>query len=69
MLSPSAEQPAAAPMSLARAVDLWLDDGQAQGWSPRTVGNRRHLMSKLGWWLANEAELAPTLASLSPMPS
>jgi site-specific recombinase XerD len=53
-------------MPLQRAVDRWLADGRAQGWSGRTLGNRRHLMEKFAWWLTNEAELPPTLASLSP---
>ena len=51
---------------LERAVEHWLADGRAQGHSERTIGNRRHLMSKFVWWLWNEEETEPSLESLSP---
>lgn len=53
-------------ISLRRAVDRWLADGRAQGWSPRTLGDRRHNLEKLAWWLENEEEAVATLAALTP---
>lgn len=39
---------------LSRAASLWIADGQAAGWSPRTVSARRDMLAKFGWWLAEE---------------
>jgi site-specific recombinase XerD len=58
--------PACTSLPLHRAVDRWLADGRAQGWSQRTLSNRRHMTRHLLWWLENEAGLSPTLESLTP---
>lgn len=61
-----APDPTSTPLSpLERAVGHWLADGKAQGHSPRTLGNRRHLMAKVVWWLQHEAQAAPSLESLT----
>ena len=54
-------------LSLRKAGEHWLTDGRARGWSVRTVGNRRHQMEKLAWWLENEAGIPPTLFALTPL--
>src|SRR5207248_2475754 len=51
---------------LRRIVNRWLLDGEAQGWSPKSVSDRRSTMEHLAWWLENEAEVTATLASLTP---
>jgi predicted NAD/FAD-dependent oxidoreductase len=57
---PSAISDAGAPpfrakgVSLSRAVHLWITDGQAAGWRPRTVAARRDMLAKFGWWLEQE---------------
>jgi site-specific recombinase XerD len=53
-------------MALGRTVERWLDDGKAQGWSARTLGNRRRMMEKLAWWLQNEVGVRALLSELSP---
>jgi integrase/recombinase XerC/integrase/recombinase XerD len=45
---------------------MWLADGKAQGWSVRTLNDRRMAMNRFLWWLENEEELAPAYASLTP---
>jgi integrase/recombinase XerD len=40
---------------LSRCVDLWIADGQAAGWSPRTIASRRDMLGKFSWWLGQEA--------------
>ncbi|MFN3649730.1 MAG: tyrosine-type recombinase/integrase [Armatimonadota bacterium] len=52
---------------LRRAVAVWLSDGKAQGWSPRTLRDRETAMERFCWWLENEAEVSATLAALSPL--
>lgn len=60
--------PAASPRAfdLRRAVERWLADGRAQGWSPRTVLDRRQAMERFCWWLEHEEEAAAQLAALTP---
>jgi site-specific recombinase XerD len=53
-------------MDVSRAVDRWLADGKAQGWSARTIGNRRHSMDHFCWWLENEEETTACLDTLTP---
>jgi len=50
---------------LRRAVDRWLADGRTQGWSPRTLHERRQTMNRFAWWLENEAGVAATLDALT----
>jgi hypothetical protein len=42
---------------LSRRVDLWLADGQAAGWGPRTLASWCDMPSKFSWWLSQEAIL------------
>src|SRR5438270_871595 len=51
-----AAQPAAKSKggALSRLVDLWIADGQASGWSGRTVSARRDMLAKFSWWLTQE---------------
>jgi site-specific recombinase XerD len=49
---------------LSRCVEVWLADGQAQGWSPRTLAARRDMLGKFVWWLRQE-ERSDQLAELS----
>lgn len=51
---------------LRRAVDLWLADGKAQGWSHRTLTEHRQNLERFAWWLENEEEAPAALESLSP---
>lgn len=51
---------------LRRAVDNWLADGRAQGWSRRTLGDCRHNLGRLLWWLEHEEEVPVSLASITP---
>ena len=46
-----------------RAADLWLADGKAQGWSPRTLKDRRQAMERFCWWIEHEEEIPATLAA------
>jgi len=39
---------------LSRCVDHWIADGQAAGWSSRTVDARRDMLAKFSWWLHHE---------------
>src|SRR4051794_32070249 len=52
---PSRRSPRAKGGALSRCVDLWLADGHAAGWSPRTVASRRDMLTKFSWWLSQEA--------------
>lgn len=52
-------------LALMRAVDLWLADGRAQGWSERTLQDRREGFRRVAWWLENEAQVSPTLHALT----
>jgi integrase/recombinase XerD len=48
------------------ALDLWLGDCAAQGFSPKTIRERRGFIERFGWWLEHEANLSPTLNHLNP---
>lgn len=62
-----ASEPAPAGNSdLRRAIKGWLADGQAQGWSPRTVEDRRKTMERFCWWLEHEDEAPVAISSLDP---
>jgi integrase/recombinase XerD len=52
--------------NLQRAAERWLADGKAQGWSRRTLGDRRLNLEKLAWWLENEEGASSTLSALAP---
>jgi site-specific recombinase XerD len=39
---------------LSRCVDFWIADGQAAGWSPRTIASRRDMLSRFAWWFDQE---------------
>ena len=54
------------PLDLCRAVDRWLSDGRAQGWSTRTLNDHRQNLARFAWWLEHEEEVVPTLAALDP---
>lgn len=56
--------PAETPLD--RAVALWLSDGRALGWSPKTVKNRMDWMRRLIWYIRNEVGEEPVIGSLSP---
>ena len=62
--SPPVRTPRSA--GLPRTVEHWLGDGKAQGWSPRTLGDRRHMMNHFLWWLEYEEEAPLTLDALAP---
>jgi hypothetical protein len=49
-----------------RAVETWLADGKAQGWSLRTLKDRRQTLQRFGWWLEHEEESALSLSALTP---
>ncbi len=51
---------------LRRAVENWLADGSSQGWSSRTLTDRRQAMDRFCWWLENEEGEEACLAALSP---
>jgi integrase/recombinase XerD len=51
---------------LRRLVRRWLLDGEAQGWSAKSLTDRRIALEHLAWWLENEAEAPALLASLTP---
>jgi site-specific recombinase XerD len=51
--------------ALSRCVELWLADGQASGWSLRTVSARRDMMEKFSWWLHQE-EVPSRLEEITP---
>src|SRR6266536_5415112 len=66
--SPSSETrrpPSSVSIPLRRAVDNWLMNGRADGWSQRTLGDHRKNMDRFAWWLENEAEVSPTLDQLT----
>jgi site-specific recombinase XerD len=52
-------------IALARAAQLWLDDGRAKGWSPRTVASRRDMLEKLAWCVAQNGD-SDVLEDVSP---
>ncbi|MGV3723349.1 MAG: tyrosine-type recombinase/integrase [Actinomycetota bacterium] len=49
--------------ALSRCAALWIADGQAAGWSPNTLGARRDMLRKFGWWLG-EQKLSDNLADI-----
>lgn len=54
------------PTDLRRAIEHWLADGKAQGWSRRTLGDCRHNIGRLLWWLEHEEEVPTTLSAVTP---
>jgi hypothetical protein len=52
-------------VTVACAVERWLNDGKPQGWSNKTVYDRRKAMDRFIWWLENRAAVKPDLANLS----
>jgi site-specific recombinase XerD len=50
---------------LSRCVDFWIADGQAAGWSPRTIASRRDMLGKFSWWL-NQEEIPDRLEAITP---
>jgi site-specific recombinase XerD len=53
-------------LELCRAVDRWLSDGRAQGWSIRTLTDHRQNLARFAWWLEHQEEVVATLAALDP---
>jgi len=53
-------------VDLRRAVQRWLGDGKAQGWSLKTIDDRRDTMERICWWLENEERVAATVDALDP---
>jgi site-specific recombinase XerD len=49
---------------LSRCVDLWIADGQAAGWSPRTIAFRRDMLSMFSWCL-NQEEIPDRLEAIT----
>lgn len=48
-----------------RTAANWLADGESQGWSSRTLTDRRQAVERFCWWLENAAEDSPTLDALN----
>jgi integrase len=65
--APRPSSDARPPSPLTRAISRWLADGKAQGWSKKTLDDRRQTMDRFLWWLENEAEAPLTLTSLTPV--
>jgi hypothetical protein len=40
--------------ALSRCVEFWISDGQAAGWSARTIAARRDMFAKFARWLGTE---------------
>jgi integrase/recombinase XerD len=62
--------PSRAPSGSARsgilaAVETWLADGWAQGFSERTLAWRRAFFERLEWWLLNEDKTGVALEDLT----
>jgi len=70
-LSPSrrsgcpARQPRPTETAIDAAVELWLNDGRAQGHSKKTVDDRQAHLERFVWWLKNEAGVSPHLERLT----
>ena len=47
-------------LELSRAVDRWLSDDRAQGWSQSTLNERRENFTRLAWGLEHQERVAPT---------
>jgi site-specific recombinase XerD len=59
-------RPTSAPaIPLKSAVENWLADGRANGWSKRTLHDHKKNLERFAWWLVNEAEVSPTLDQLT----
>lgn len=50
---------------LRRVAANWLADGESQGWSPRTLTDRRQAVERFSWWLENEAGETSSLAAVT----
>lgn len=50
---------------LRRIAANWLADGESQGWSRRTLTDRRQAVERFCWWLEQLAGESPTLAALN----
>lgn len=44
-------------ISVRRTVETWAADGAAQGFSPRTQGDREDIFRRFFWWLEHEEKL------------
>jgi site-specific recombinase XerD len=68
---PAASRPSlpipAGSVSLPDAARMWLGDGKSQGWSHRTLEDRRKALERFCWWLETEAETPPDTAALTPL--
>jgi len=53
---------------LREALALWLGDCEAQGFSKKTVTERRGFVERFCWWLEHEAKLPVSLDSLDASP-
>src|SRR5438132_683017 len=62
--TPSSKERATPSAGLRRAVDRWLADGRAQGWSARTLTDHRQNLERFAWWLENEEEAEASLSAL-----
>jgi site-specific recombinase XerD len=49
------------------ALQNWILDNRAQGFSEKTIKEREGFLSRFVWWLENEAQEEPTLESLTPL--
>jgi hypothetical protein len=48
------------------AVEMWLSDGKAQGFSDKSIKDREGSLRRFCWWLENEEEAPLTLEALTP---
>jgi integrase/recombinase XerC/integrase/recombinase XerD len=46
---------------------MWLGDGKSQGWSHRTLDDRRKALERLIWWVEHETEVPVVTAALTPL--
>jgi hypothetical protein len=51
---------------LGRAVERWLVDGKPDGWTARTLSNRRFHVMQVLWSLEHEVGVAPWVGALTP---
>lgn len=58
--------PARREVEIARAVESWLRDGEAQRWSPVVLYDRRKTLERFQWWLEHIAQQPAHLSSLAP---
>jgi site-specific recombinase XerD len=58
--------PVSSCSTLRQAISSWLADGKAQGWSPRTLRDRRQTRARFCWWLEKEERVAVAPAALTP---